>query len=164
MIPWWNCYLLNKIFNRIWRLKSFEISLGWKVSPWHGVMIRKKKDIQRIPLFYYGTVMTDLGYQRDLAPISRWSHYNDVIMGTIASQITNLTIVYSTVYSDADLRKYQSSASLAFVRGIHRRPVNSPHKWPVTRKMFPFDDVIMHYKKNDDQNLWLTSLKAYVYP
>ena len=64
-------------------------------------------------------------------------------MGTMASQITSLTIVYSTVYSDADQRKYQSSTSLAFVRGIHRRPVNSPHKWPVTRKMFPFDDVIM---------------------
>ena len=43
----------------------------------------------------------------------------------------------------AHQRKHQSSASLAFVRGIHRRPVNSPHKWPVTRKMFPFDDVIM---------------------
>ena len=43
----------------------------------------------------------------------------------------------------ADQRKHQSSASLAFVRGIHWRPVNSPHKWPVTRKMFPFDDVIM---------------------
>ena len=42
-------------------------------------------------------------------------------------------------------KKYQSSASLAFVRGVHRRPVNSPHKWPVTRKMFPFDDVIMLY-------------------
>ena len=71
------------------------------------------------------------------------SHYNDVIMGTMASQITSLTIVYSIVYSDADQRKHQSSASLAFVRGIHRGPVNSPHKWPVTRKMFPFDDVIM---------------------
>ena len=71
------------------------------------------------------------------------NHYNEVIMGAIASQITNLAIVYSTVYSDADQRKHQSSASLAFVRGIHRRPVNSPHKWPVTRKMFPFDDVIM---------------------
>ena len=64
-------------------------------------------------------------------------------MGTIASQITSLTIVYSTVYSDADQRKHQSSASLAFVWGIHRGPVNSPHKGPVTRKMFPFDDVIM---------------------
>ena len=70
-------------------------------------------------------------------------HYTDVIMGAITSQITSLTIVYSTVYSDADQRKHQSSASLTFVRGIHRRPVNSPHKWPVTRKMFPFDDVIM---------------------
>ena len=58
-------------------------------------------------------------------------HYNDVIMGTIASQITSITIVYSTVYSDADQRKYQSSASLAFVRGIHRGPVNSMHKCPV---------------------------------
>ena len=64
-------------------------------------------------------------------------------MGTIASQITSLTIVYSTLYSDADQRKHQSSASLTFVWGIHRGPVNSPHKWPVTRKMFPFDDDIM---------------------
>ena len=65
-------------------------------------------------------------------------------MGVVASQITSLTIVYSAVYSGADQRKHQSSASLAFVRGIHRRPVNSQHKWPVTRKMFPFDDVIMN--------------------
>ena len=70
-------------------------------------------------------------------------HYDDVIMSAIASQITSLTIVYSTVYPGADQSKHQSSASLAFVWGIHRRPVNSPHKWPVTRKMFPFDDVIM---------------------
>ena len=94
-------------------------------------------------------------------------HYSDVTMGAIASQITSLTIVCSTVYSDADLRKQQSSAS----------PVNSPHKgqrrgalrffwsayekycWvnnrpvarPVTRKMFPFDDVIMSY---DTAKLW----------
>ena len=73
-------------------------------------------------------------------------HYDDVIMGTITSQITSLTIVYSTIYSDADQKKHQSSASLAFARGIHRGPVNSPHKWPVTRKMFPFHDVIMHTK------------------
>ena len=64
-------------------------------------------------------------------------------MGPMASKITSITIVYSTVYSNADQRKHQSSASLAFVRGIHRQPVNSPYKWPVTRKMFPFDDVIM---------------------
>ena len=40
-------------------------------------------------------------------------------------------------------RKHQSSAPLAFVRGIHRWSVNSPHKTPVLRKIFPFDDVIM---------------------
>ena len=77
-----------------------------------------------------------------------WDHYvqwqyDDVIMGAIASQITSLTIVYSTVYSGADQRKYQSSSSLAFERGIHRGPVNSPQKWSVTRNVFPFHDVIM---------------------
>ena len=70
-------------------------------------------------------------------------HYNDVIMSTMASQITSLTIAYSTVYSSADQRNYQSSASLALVRGIHRWQGNSPQKGPVTRKMVPFDDVIM---------------------
>ena len=64
-------------------------------------------------------------------------HYNDVIMNTVASQITSLTIVSSIVYLSADQRKHQSSALLAFVRVIHRRPVNSPHKGPVTRQMFP---------------------------
>ena len=71
-------------------------------------------------------------------------HYNDVTMTTMASQITSLAVVYSIVYSGADQRKHQSSASLAFVRGIHRSPVNSLHKGPVTRKLFPFGDVIMY--------------------
>ena len=69
-------------------------------------------------------------------------HYSDIIMDAIASQITSLAVVYSTVYSGADQRRYQNSASLAFVRGIHRWLVNSPYKGPVTRKMLPFDDVI----------------------
>ena len=64
-------------------------------------------------------------------------------MGTMASQITSLAIVYSTGNSCANQRKHQSSASLGFVREIHRWPVNSPIRWPVTRKIFPFDDVIM---------------------
>ena len=64
-------------------------------------------------------------------------HYNDVIMGEMASQITRIA------KSGADQRKHQSPASLVFVLGIHRWPVNSPHKGPVTRKMFLFDDVIM---------------------
>ena len=83
-------------------------------------------------------------------------HYSDIILTAMASQITSLTIVYPSVYSSADQRKYQSSASLAFVReihrwpalafvrGIHRWPMNFWHKGPVTRKMFPFDDVIMN--------------------
>ena len=66
-------------------------------------------------------------------------------MRAISSQITSFDIVSSTVYSGADQRKHQSSAPLAFVWGIHRWPVNSPHKWPVTWKMFPFDDVIMRF-------------------
>ena len=84
----------------------------------------------------------------------RHHHYNDVIMGAIASQITSLTIVYSTVHSGADQTKHQSSASLAFVWEIHRWPVNFPHKWPVTRKMFPFDDVIMMNCKFGSSNTW----------
>ena len=65
-------------------------------------------------------------------------------MRAMASQITSLTIICSTVCLCVDQGKHQSSASLAFVRGIYRCPVNSPHKGPVTRKMLPFDDVIMH--------------------
>ena len=72
------------------------------------------------------------------------NHYNDVMMSAMASQLTSLTIVYSTVYSGADQRKHQSSALLAYMWGIHRWPVNSPHKGPLTQKMFPFDDVIMY--------------------
>ena len=63
-------------------------------------------------------------------------------MSATAFQITCVSIVYSTVYSSA-YKKHQSSTSLAFGREIHRWPVNSPHKGPVTREMFPFDDVIM---------------------
>ena len=85
-------------------------------------------------------------------------------MGAMASQITSLTIVYSTFYSDADQSKLQSSASLAFVWRIHRWPVNSPHKRPVTRAMFPFDDVIMSdIVRNLDHNadgcqIWIACL------
>ena len=89
-------------------------------------------------------------YPRYLVVISYWiqpefinKHYHDVIMSAMAFQFTSYTFVYSTVYSSWDQRKHQISASLAFVRGIHRWPVNSPHKGPVTRKMFQFDDVIM---------------------
>ena len=83
--------------------------------------------------------LTTHGY---VVNLKRFPNDCDVIMSAMASQNTSPTSV-STVCSGADQRKHQSSASLAFVRGIHRWPVNSPHIGPVTRKMFPFDDVIM---------------------
>ena len=85
--------------------------------------------------------------------ILRWGHlrvrctrlfpHSDAIMGPMASQTISFTIVYSTVYWDADQRKHQSFASLAFVLGIRRWPLNSQHKWSVTRKMCLFDSVII---------------------
>ena len=74
------------------------------------------------------------------------SHYSDVIMRAMASQITGVSILCSAFCSGAYKKKHQRSASLAFVRGIHRWPVDSPRKGPVTRKIFPFDDVIMGWK------------------
>ena len=83
-----------------------------------------------------------------------WQHYcSDVIMGAMASQITSLTIVYLAVYSGTDQRKHQSSASLAFVRGIHRWPLNSPQKLPIMRKMLPFDDVIITAVSHSENTL-----------
>ena len=74
------------------------------------------------------------------------NHYNDVIMGVTASQITRVSMVYSTVCTGEDQRKYQSSTSLVFVRGIHRWPVNSPQQGPVTQKMFPSDDIMIPHE------------------
>ena len=70
-------------------------------------------------------------------------HYSDTIMSAMASQTTGVSIVYSTVCWGVVQRKHQSPASLAFVRGIHWWPVNSPHKVPLTRKIIPFDAVII---------------------
>ena len=71
------------------------------------------------------------------------SHYIDVIMTTMASQITSLTAVYSTIYSDADQRKKSKLRVTGLCVGNLPGPVKSPHKGPVTRKMLPFDGVIM---------------------
>ena len=66
-------------------------------------------------------------------------------MGAIASQITSLTIVYSIIDSDAGKKKTSKLRVTGLCEGFHRGPMNSPHKWPVMREMFPFDDVIMWY-------------------
>ena len=83
---------------------------------------------------------------------------SDIMKGKVVSALASLMIVYLTVYSGANQRKHTSSASLAFVRGNHRSPVNSSHKEPVMWNMSPFDDVIM--KTDNNQNtladiLWL---------
>ena len=120
-------------------------SWGWWSETLSPSLWRKGSLMWRFDIF-----CENVWHQRSytiLEPALSMYHYHDVIMTTIASQITSLTIVYSTVYSDADQSKHQSSASLAFVREIHRGPVTFPHKWPVTRKMFSFDDVIMPWKR-----------------
>ena len=89
--------------------------------------------------FVHQGILASLIWSRWAVPYSlRW-HHN----GRDGVSNHQPDIIYLTVYSSADQRKSQSFASLAFVRGIHRWPVNSPHKWPGTRKMFSFDDVIM---------------------
>ena len=89
------------------------------------------------------TIRAVWDHPRDLGPLL---HYSDVIMSSMAYQITGVSMVHSAVCSCVDQRKRQSSTWLAFVRGIPRWPVNSPHKGPVTRKMFPFDYVIMIHR------------------
>ena len=88
--------------------------------------------------------------------VNRQYHYSDVIMSGIGSLITGVSIVSSVFGSGADQRKHQSSASLAFVRGIHREFTghrNSPHKTLITRKIFPFDDVIMPMRDHQHMNI-----------
>ena len=119
------------------------------------------------------SVRTRLGPRSKMALFAIWvmrpehfgrtrCHYNDVIMSAVVSQITSLPIVYSTVYSGTDERKHQTCASLAFVRGIHRWPDNSPHKGPVMRrKMFPFDGVTMVkiHSTLRGSNIWMSLQK-----
>ena len=90
-------------------------------------------------------------FETPLCPL--WRHSNEkmafLILATTLQWRQNehngVSIIYLIVCSGADKRKHEISGSLAFVRGIHRWPVNSPHKGPVTRKLFPFDYVIMHF-------------------
>ena len=103
-------------------------------------------------------------------------HYNDVIMGAIASQNTSLAIAYSIVYSDADQRKHQSPASLAFVRWIPRTNGQLRGKcfhlmtssW--IHSSFPYDDENTSYKECNmlylecnivslNMQCWLTSTR-----
>ena len=122
-----NCWCLLRKFS--FRKHTYNINHFWKNA-------HNSSESQ-------GVVHRNLSQRPSKRSHLRSYHYNDVKMSAMASQITSLTIVYSTVYSDTDQRKHGSSTSLALVQRIHRWSVHSPHKWPVTRKMFLFDDVIM---------------------
>ena len=119
---------------------------GKEVVCWTRLLIYLSKGWSKLLIGHCDTIWSIVLHwymQYQVRPGADQSWDGDVIMSAMASQITSLTIVYSIVYSCGYQRKHQSSASLAFVGGIHRWPVNSPHKGPVTRKMFPLDDVIM---------------------
>ena len=132
------------ICNHSWKMTLSFCMFIYIFTTWNRNIVTSQTEKDYMYTLYLYSTGPKIYIQFTFTYILLWcGHYGDVIMGAIASQITSLTIVYSTVYSDADQRKHQSSASLAFVWGIHRGPVNSPHKWPITRKMFPFDDVIM---------------------
>ena len=146
--------------HRVWntRVPGFLPGHQWAHGQWWSSPVQNSRNdapqnheqIQlpevKLAALEHGTATKVLSHSwhKPIGRNKKWDlHYDDVIMTMLASQITSLTVVYSIVYSGVNQRKHQSSASLAFVWEIHRGPVNFPHKWPVTRKMFPFDDVIM---------------------
>ena len=127
--------------------RSFMVIWGWTI-------------IESIRLYVFhqirwwngdGTMLPNVSL---IAEISSWclrfKHFNDVIMSAMACQITSLTIVYSRFY-----------ASLADVKGIHRWPMHSPHKGPVERKMFPFDDC-MKTPTRIDTSMVIFSVRKYI--
>ena len=116
---WWHYYLILNTSNTI---TKYQLKV-------------QGKTIYVYENWYYPLIIIEA--------ISKLIHYNDVIMSTMASQVISLTIVYPTVNLGADKKTHQSSASLAFVRGIYQWPVNFWRKGPVAWKIFPFDDVMM---------------------
>ena len=131
----------------IWRFYTlFSVMKIWKSQLYlfSGLIRQKNVTLSIVSFVLYGDInyvpVEEIAYHY----MANIFHYSDVMMGAMAPEIMSITIVYSTIYSGADQGKYEWSASLAFVRGFYWWPLNSPHKWPVTRKMFPFDDVIIY--------------------
>ena len=126
----------------LWRIFTLEkMSKKWNVctTGWHHTLSQNRRFKLTLPasdinirLLWSLTVYTEGRYiVCDIdAMISQAQDYSDIIMDMTPSQITSLTIVYSTIYSGAHQRKHQSSTSLALVRGIYRWPVNSLYKGP----------------------------------
>ena len=158
----WSKLMITYFWRRFFSIKNINIYID-KSEEWH-VLDLLSIDQSNLWTLYFtfqlnlsaicpNTLVTEW-WSRFVQHIRCWApkkigngvwpiyHFSDVIMSALASQITGVSIIYSTVYSGTDQRKHQNSASLALVGGIHRWPVNSPHKGRVTQKMLPFDDVI----------------------
>ena len=152
-------YVINVDYTKWWAHRPliihpmqyhFQFEHVAAVNPVRMVLIL----IERIDIFNFGVTPNDainvwyIQFMPTNCNLMPRLHYSEAIMATMASQITSLTVVYSTVQSGINKinkRKYQSSASQAFVQWIHRSPVNSRHKWPVKRKIFQSDEVIMMF-------------------
>ena len=110
---------------------EFDTSCGHRravsrTMHWFSILVPLNETFK---ISYHATMKSKIFWCEGSGYVDRPNYYNGVIMSAMASQITSLTIVYSTVYSGADRRKHQSSASLAFMRGIHRHHVfGSPCK------------------------------------
>ena len=165
-IPPWGTSLMRKRLpeSRLGTWRHFQIQLKKTVFKFKFLMT--DADVSQAPVGEKTSLILAIALGAMPLPEPVWlskaltHQFSDVIMSAMASQITNLTIVYLTIYSCADQMKHQSSASLAFVRGIHQWPVNSPHKGPVTLEMFPFDDVIMMYAEPGLDMLMLKRLET----
>ena len=111
----------------------------WQVCPCHDIIISHNMLSYNI-WSSYNTVSFLLIVRHCITPLQR-HHYNDVIISMMVFQFTRLTIVHSSVYSGTDRRKFRITGPLC--RAFTSDQWISPHKEPVTWKMFPFDDVIM---------------------
>ena len=124
--------------NFMWKVTLLRDN-GWLGHKSHGLCKQKGPIVVLcfilLTVFYHNSVSMDVSISS--------LYYGDIMMSAISSQITSVLIVCSTVFACADQRKYQSSASLAFVRGIHKRQVDSLYKGPVTLKMF---DVYIRFQ------------------
>ena len=144
----WNC------MSRGWNFEGAASKLETSLE------VRGTKTLELVPnLFIYFLFSTWVKPYCFLLIVGWLIHNNYVTMSTLASQITSLTIVYSSVYSGPNQRKHQSSASFDFVMGIHRWPMNSPHKGPVTRKMI---HIWWHYHVLDVPDTWSYSFNRYL--
>ena len=138
--------------NNAWQLQIYIIQCSAMYASYIFVNVTEGADRNRHSKICSGDIFVEVKDQDLLL-------FRENIKGrgiTVTSQLNGVSVVFSTVCSSPDKRKHQSSASPAFVRGIHRWSAKSPHKGPVTRNMFPFDGVIMeNYKLSRLRNYYI---------